>query len=96
MKKLIRIAAIILAILLVLAPLVPLTTQAAESSAVSEVKAESESSREISWDPSFDDSDVPVEQAAPDYWIYVKLVLGVAIGGFVIYILVKPKKRWDE
>lgn len=41
---------------------------------------------------SFVDSDVIVEQAPPDYSIWVFLVIGLAVGGLVLYVLFKPKK----
>lgn len=44
-------------------------------------------------DASFDDSDVPVEKAAPDYSIIFTLAIGCVIGGLILYILFKPNKR---
>ncbi len=40
------------------------------------------------------DSDVKVEQAAPDYSIWIKVAIGVIIAGLIIYVLVKPKRGY--
>ncbi len=45
-------------------------------------------------DKAYIDSDVKVEEAAPDYSIWFKVAIGVIIAGLVIYVLVKPKRDY--
>lgn len=90
MKTLFKILSLALVFAMLSALLLPMCALADEVLADSESRFYPPEKLE---DVSTEDTDVPVETAAPDYWVIVKLVLGVAIGGAVIYFLVKPKKK---
>jgi hypothetical protein len=90
MKTLFKILSLALVFAMLSALLLPMCALADETSTDSKERFSVPDKLE---DVSPEDTDVPVEKAAPDYWVIVKLVLGVAIGGLVIYFLVKPKKK---
>ncbi len=65
----------------------------AESDKESEPKDESTPNSSALESAPFEDSAVVVEEAPPDYSVWIYLIIGIALGGLVIFILVKPKKR---
>lgn len=91
MKTVTKILSLVLVFALVSALLLPFVVRADEISAESETAFSVPDSLE---DVSPADTDIPIEEAAPDYGVIVKIVIGVLIAGVVIYILVKPKKQY--
>lgn len=91
MKVLLKILSLALVFVMLSALFLPLCVSADETSADSNERFSVPEKLE---DVSPEDTDVPVEKAAPDYWVIVKIVLGVVVGGLVIYFLVKPKKKY--